>query len=82
MSGHSAGSWPRDITQAYNLQKKDDASSCKLSKSDPYLVLVMECKEQAKDISSAYIRKVQSAPETIVILGTNEQLDDLACIPL
>lgn len=34
-------------------------------------------KEQAKDISSAYIRKVQSAPEPIVILGTNEQLDDL-----
>ena len=22
MSGHSAGSWPRDIPQAYNLQKK------------------------------------------------------------
>ena len=77
MSGHSAGSWPRDITQAYNLQKKDDASSCKLSKSDPYLALVMECKEQAKDSSGAYIRKVQSAPEPIVILGTNEQLDDL-----
>lgn len=76
-SGHSAGSWPRDITQVYDLQKKDDFSSCKLSKSDPYLAHVMECKEQAKDINSAYIRKVQSTPEPIVILGTNEQLDDL-----
>ena len=39
MSGRIAGSWSRDIAQAYNLQKKDDASSCKLSKSDPYLAL-------------------------------------------
>ena len=77
MSEHSAGSWPRDITQAYNLQKNNDASSCKLSKSEPYLVLVMEFKEQAKDSSRAYIRAVPSAPEPIVILGTDEQLDGL-----
>ena len=37
----------------------------------------MEFKEQAKDSSRAYIRAVPSAPEPIVILGTDEQLDGL-----
>lgn len=57
MSGHSAGSWPRDITQAYNLQKKDDASSCKLSKSDPHLALVMVCIKSKQKISAVLIYK-------------------------
>ena len=78
MDGHSAGSWPRNISQAYNTKKnKDNPSPTILNKNDPYLALVMECKEQAKDSSTAYIRKILCAPEPIVIVGTDEQLDGL-----
>lgn len=78
MDGHSAGSWPRNISQAYNIKKnKDTPSPNILNKNDPYLALVMECKEQAKDSSTAYIRKVLCAPEPIVIVRTDEQLDGL-----
>ena len=62
MDGHSAGSWPRNISQAYNIKKnKDTPSPNILNKNDPYLALVMECKEQAKDSSTAYIRSVLCA---------------------
>ncbi|KAK3749032.1 hypothetical protein QZH41_006225 [Actinostola sp. cb2023] len=44
---------------------------------DPYLSLVIECKEQAKDPKTAYVRQVTSAPEPIVLLATDEQLDDV-----
>ena len=76
MSGHSAGSWPRNIKQAYNL-KSNSKPSCSTStrRSDPYLGLVMQCKEESKDKKTAYIRKVICAPEPIVILATEEQLD-------
>ena len=78
MDGHSAGSWSRNISQAYNIKKnKDTPSPTILNKNDPYLALVMECKEQAKDSSTAYIRNDLCASEPIVIVGTDEQLDGL-----
>ena len=74
MGGHSAGSWPRDVKQAYNLKCNSKPGST-VSGIDPYLALVMQCKEEAKNKKTAYIRKVICAPEPIVILSTEEQLD-------
>ena len=48
MGGHSAGSWPRDVKQAYNLKCNSKTGST-VSGTDPYLALVMQCKEEAKD---------------------------------
>ena len=76
MGGHSAGSWPRDVKQAYNLKCNSKPRST-VSGTDPYLALVMQCKEEAKDNKTAYIRKVICAPEPIVILSTEEQLDGM-----
>ena len=57
MGGHSAGSWLRDVKQAYNLKCSSKPGST-ANGTDPYLVLVMQCKEEAKDKKTAYIRKV------------------------
>ena len=48
MGGHSAGSWPRDVKQAYNLKCNSTPGST-VSGIDPYLALVMQCKEEAKN---------------------------------
>ena len=74
MGGHSAASWPRDVKQAYNLKCNSKTGST-VSGTDPYLALVMQCKEEAKDKKTAYIRKGICAPEPIVILSTEEQSD-------
>ena len=73
MGSQSAGSWPRDVKQAYNF-KCNSKSGSTVSGTDPYLALVMQCKEEAKDKKTAYIRKIICAPEPIVILSTEEQL--------
>ena len=42
MGGYSAGSWPRDIKQAYNFKSNSKPRSVTTgSGSDPYLALVM-----------------------------------------
>ena len=41
------------------------------------MALVMQCKEEAKDEKTAYIRQVTCAPKPLVTLVSNEQLDDL-----
>ena len=74
MSGYSAGSWPRDIKQACNFKSNSKPRSVTTG-SDPYLALVMQCKEDAKDPKTAYIKQVRCAPEPIVILATDEQMD-------
>ena len=73
MGRHSAVSWPRDVKQAYNF-KCNSKSGSTVSGTDPYLALVMQCKEEVKDKKTAYIRKVICAPKPIVILSTEEQL--------
>ena len=73
MGGHSAGSWPRDVKQAYNLKCKSKPGST-VRGTDPYLALVMQCKEEAKYKKTAYIRNVICAPEPVVILSTEEQI--------
>ena len=45
MSGHSAGSWPRDVKQAYNLKCNSKPGST-VSRTDPYFAHVMQCKEE------------------------------------
>ena len=37
----------------------------------------MQCKEGAKDQKTAYIRQVTCAPEPVVILTTDEQINNL-----
>ena len=78
LNGNSSGSWPRDIKQAYNLKSRIDCKAPNIAvSSDPYMALVMQCKEEAKDEKTAYIRQVTCAPEPLVILASNEQLHDL-----
>ena len=79
--GRSASAWPRNVTQAYNLNKtssKTPVVSTNHRSDDPYLSLVMLCKEQEKYGKTAYVRKVICAPEPIVLLMKDEQLDDIA----
>ena len=77
-NGSSSGSWPKDIKQAYNLKSRIDCKRQNVAvTSDPYMALVMQCKEDAKDEKSAYIRQVTCAPEPIVILATEEQMNDI-----
>ena len=64
LNGNSSGSWPRDIKQAYNLKSRIDCKAPNIAvSSDPYMALVMQCKEEAKDEKTAYIRQVTCAPE-------------------
>ena len=46
MGGHSAGSWPRDVKQAYNLKCNSKPVNT-VSGTDPYSALVIQCKEEA-----------------------------------
>ena len=55
---------------------KTPAVSTNYRSDDPYLSLVMLCKEQEKDGKTAYVRKVICAPEPVVLLMKDEQLDD------
>ena len=76
--GSSSGSWPKDVKQAYNLKSRTGCKPLNVAvTSDPYLALVMQCKEDAKDQKTAYIRQVTCAPEPVVILTTDEQIDNL-----
>lgn len=81
MHGRSAGAWPRNVTQAYNIKKTTSTKTSPVTSNDhcadPYLSLVIQCKEQEKDGKTAYIRNVICAPEPVVLLMKDEQLDDL-----
>lgn len=78
LNGSSSGSWPKNIKQAYNLKTRVHCKSSEVAAtSDPYMALVMQCKEDAKDQKTAYIRQVTCAPEPIAILATDEQMDNM-----
>lgn len=74
MGGYSVGFWFRDVKQVYNFKCNSKIGSI-VSGIDFYLVLVIQCKEEAKDKKIFYIRKVICVFESIVILFIEEQLD-------
>ena len=59
------GSVPRNVAQACNLTKQTSAKTLPLkiqNRSDPYLNVVIQFKEQAKNPSTAFIRNVHITP--------------------
>lgn len=77
----SKGVLPRNLNQIYNLSRKarqvSPVTSAVHHHDDPYLSLIIMCKEQAKDEATAFVRKVVSAPQPMAICFINEQLQDL-----
>ena len=75
----SSSSTPRNISQVYNITKskykkpQDDV----ISENDPYIGLILLCKEQAKIPSTAFVRKVEVAPEPAAVLTLNSQIEDI-----
>jgi hypothetical protein len=48
-NGSSSGLWPKDIKQTYNLKSRIDCKPQNVAvTSDPYMALVMQCKEELK----------------------------------
>ena len=70
----SSGCLSRNINQAYNLKKRQNKIE---PTTDPYNALFLACKEDAKSQDTAFIREVYSAPESIVVLATNEQVKNI-----
>ena len=48
-----------------------------ISSSDPYASLTLKCKEKAKNVELAFVRKVECAPEPIIYLMNEKQLEDI-----
>ena len=78
--GSSSASLPRNISQAYNSIKQVTTKFNKSQESgsiDGYMSLILTCKDQMKDPKTAYIQKVLLAPEPMVVLANEQQLDDV-----
>lgn len=74
----SNGSLPRNINQAYNSKKlSSNRPIDTVNSSDPYHTLILTCKEESKDETTAFVRKINIAPEPVVVCGNNQQLNDL-----
>ena len=48
-----------------------------ISSSDPYASLTLKCKEKAKNVELAFVRKVECAPEPVIYLMNEKQLEDI-----
>ena len=69
----NSGFLPRNAAQSYYLKSKKPVAinirKCSaISSSDPYASLILKCKEQAKNVEFAFVRKVEYAPEQIIYL--------------
>ena len=53
-SAPSSGSIPRNMNQVHNLSKFKVKSSTQTMTSDPYLDLIIKCKEQCKSEGNIY----------------------------
>lgn len=82
MEVEAAGSLPRNRAQVSNMRRRNVIENEKRRKNTnakkDELAAVMEmCVNQAKDQETAFVRKVQCAPDTMCILATNHQLREL-----
>ena len=78
----SSGSLPRNAAQSYYSKSKIPvAINLKkwsvISSSDPHASLTLKCKEQAKNVELAFVRKVECAPEPVTYLMNKKQLKDI-----
>ena len=67
----SSGSLPRNAAQSYYLKSKIPVAinikkRSVISSSDPYASLILKCKEQAKNVELAFVRKVECTPEPVI----------------
>jgi len=76
MKAKCASILPRNITQIYNANK-DLNNEKGIVNTDPYNSLILMCKEQDKNSATAFVRKVECAPEPIVVLATDHQIYDV-----
>ena len=66
MEHKTARSVRRNATRAFNLTKQKFAKSLPIESqntSDQYLNVFVQCKEQVKNLSTAFIRKVHIDPD-------------------
>ena len=73
----SNDSLPRNINQAYNQRRTSSVECDKTSSLDPHNSCVLLCKEETKNINTAFIREVNIAPELEVECANEKQLDDV-----
>lgn len=75
---------PRDPMQAKNFRRMSKQSQSRQSDksdyhnhSDPLFAVLLQCKEQQGDLSTAFVREVRCAPEPEVVCATQQQLTDI-----
>ena len=73
---------PRNAAQSYCLKSKIPVAinikkRSVISSSDPYASPILKCKEQAKNVELAFVRKVECAPEPVIYLMNEKQLEDI-----
>ena len=73
----SSGSILRNINQVYNLSKSKAKSLTQTMTNDPYLDLIIKCKQQCMDPKATFIQKVICAPGPIAVLCTENQLNNI-----
>ena len=79
MNINTAGEFPRNRTQVYNINKKmkTKKSGVDLSHNDPLLQVITQAKEeQMGRAENILIREVPLFPEPIVFLASDQQLED------
>lgn len=74
----SAGEFPRDRTQIYNVKRNLSIpkSSSSFTK-DPLLDVLVKAKEDQSSRKDAFIRDIPMFPEPVVFLTTDQQLKDV-----
>ena len=65
---------PRNVQQEYSVKQRLK----KAAVSDPRYALVLQCKEEDKAKETAYVRKVEAAPEPAAVLAFNWKMKDIA----
>ena len=76
-SAPSLGSILRNINQVYNLPKSKAKSLTQTMTNDPYLDLIIKCKQQCMDPKATFIQEVICAPGPIAVLCTENQLNNI-----
>ena len=69
-------------TKPHGNSKSHSSISSANTHGDPWYRLLGECKKQADNTNTAFLRDVRVAPEPWCIMTTNRQLNDSVAIPL
>ena len=74
---NSVGALPRNPRQVYYNQSKKKGITSSSCVPDPYMNLVLICKEQKKNPETQFVREVTLAPQPVSFLFNKQQMKDL-----